>query len=319
MTEPANRKGPSPFIQNSTLQYAWDSTSLTALMTCAKKYEYEIILGYRPRGDSVHLFFGGLFAKALEHYHLYKASGRAHDDALSSVVDEVLQKTWINGGPWDSGHSKKTRETLVRSVIWYLDTYKEDAAETVILENGKPAVELSFQLGTGIQINWFVEHDAPHEYILSGHIDRLVSFNGDIFVQDQKTTGTTLSPFFFSEFNPHTQMSLYTLASKVVFNAPVQGVMIDAAQIAVGFTAFSRSMTMRSEDQLNEWLINILAWLRQAEFYAREHYYPRNESSCHKFGGCPFRNICSKSPNVRQAFLDTDFETTNPWNPLETR
>lgn len=317
---PTAREGESPFLPGTTLQYAWDSTSLTMLQTCPKLYEYQMIQGYRKKGESVHLFFGGLFAKALEHYHILRAGNASHGYSLESVVSETLTATWIEDKPWDSGHSKKTRETLLRSIIWYLDHYKDDPNKTVILENGKAAVELSFRFDSGIEIGedheW--DHDAPN-YVLSGHLDRMVDFGGELFVQDQKTTGSTLGPYFFSEFNPHTQMSLYTLASRVVFNTLVRGVMIDAAQIAVGFTAFARSITMRSEDQLEEWLDNVASWLRLAETFAATGKYPRNESSCHKYGGCPFRDICSKSPSVRQQFLETDFENTNPWNPLKER
>lgn len=335
---PSPREGDSPFIPGTTLQYAWDSTSLTMLQTCPKLYEYQMIQGYRRRGESVHLFFGGQFAKALEHYHVQRAQGASHGYATEYVVGELLEATWIEDKPWDSQHSKKTRETLIRSVVWYLDHYKDDPTKTVILADGKPAVELSFRFDSGIAVGYIkrepgeislapgalnftdgVEEPANINYVLSGHLDRVVDFGGELFVQDQKTTGSTLGSYFFSEFNPHTQMSLYTLASRVVFNTLVRGVMIDAAQIAVGFTAFARSITMRSEDQLEEWLENIAEWLRLAERFASTGKYPRNESSCHKFGGCPFRDICSKSPVVRQQFLDTDFENTNPWNPLKAR
>ena len=323
MLTPASREGQSPFLPGTTLQYAWDSTSLNMLQTCPKLYEYVMIQGYRRKGESVHLFFGGQFAKALEHYHLARAEGATHNYALELVVGEVLEATWIDDKPWDSGHSKKTRETLLRSIVWYLDHYKDDPTKTVILDSGKAAVELSFSFDSGIAIEWpntkMLGEDAAHTYVLSGHLDRVVDFGGELFVQDQKTTGTTLGPYFFSEFNPHTQMSLYTLASRVVFNTLVRGVMIDAAQIAVGFTAFARSITMRSEDQLEEWLGNVGDWLRLAERFASTGRYPRNESSCHKFGGCAFRDVCSKSPVVRQQFLDTDFDTSNPWNPLKAR
>lgn len=313
MLEPIPREGKSPFIEGTRLQWAWDSTSLGILKECPKKYEYIILEGWRRQGESVHLFFGQLFHAGLELYARLRTEEATHEYACEEVVGFLLEKTWINGKPWESDNSKKTRETLLRSVVWYLEQYRDDTAHTFILANGKPAVELSFSFD--------MDASAPNgrKYVLSGHLDRLVEFDGTLFVMDHKTTGSSLGAFYFTEFNPHNQMSLYTLASRVVFNAPISGVIIDAAQIAVGFTAFARGITMRSEDQLDEWLRDTVEWLRLAEHYASSGHYPRNENSCHKFGGCQFRDVCAKSPSVRDNFLRAEFKQTDPWNPLKTR
>ena len=42
---------------------------------------------------------------------------------------------------WDTDHKYKNTFTLIRSVIRYLDQYEHDPAKTVMLSNGKPAVE----------------------------------------------------------------------------------------------------------------------------------------------------------------------------------
>jgi hypothetical protein len=236
--------------------------------------------------------------------------------------------------PVDWGHNLKTRETLVRSVIWYLEEFGvNDAAQTVILANGKPAVELSFRLEMdwgpkyhqilGTDKPWKVTESgidlvSPQPYILSGHLDRVVSFQDGIYVMDRKTSSTTIGGYYFDGFNPDNQMSLYTFASKVIYSTPVKGVIIDAAQIAVGFTRFSRGFTFRTEAQTEEWLANTKEWLDLAESYAVKGFWPMNDRSCHMYGGCAFRKVCSKSPEVRQKFLESDFEKRH-WNPLEAR
>jgi hypothetical protein len=40
----------------------------------------------------------------------------------------------------------RTKETLVRSVVWYIDEYKDDPLKTALLPNYQPAVELSFKI-----------------------------------------------------------------------------------------------------------------------------------------------------------------------------
>lgn len=296
-------KAPSPFFEGSKLQFAWDSTSLGALKKCPRYYELSILEGWRAKSESVHLTFGIHFHKALELYDKHRFNGMDYDDAVDAVLEYLLKETY----GWKPDHNFKTRENLIRSVIWYFEEYKNDVAKTVMLEDGSPAVELSFKFESGIG-----------NYVLCGHMDRLVTFSEDMFVMDRKTSGTTMGAYFFNQFNPDNQMTLYTLAGKVVYNAPISGVMIDGAQIAVGFTAFSRGITMRSEGQLAEWIGDFSHWMAVAELYVQKGHWPMNEASCGNYGGCTFRGICGKDPKVRELFLKTDFERRF-WNPLEIR
>ena len=324
----------SPFLPGTNIQFAWDSTSLGWLKTCPRLYQYSMIEGWRSTGQHVHLDFGSYYHHALELYDRFRATGQDHNEALYESVKYCLEVTWYRSqdesdqlgkpdGPVDWGHNLKTRETLVRSVIWYLEEFGvNDAAKTVILKNGKPAVELSFRLEldfgpTNGAAAWN-ESGKDQPYVISGHLDRVVEFADGIYVMDRKTSSTTIGSYYFDGYNPDNQMSLYTFASKVIYQTPVRGVIIDAAQIAVGFTRFSRGFTFRTEAQTEEWLANTKHWLALAEGFATAGFWPMNDKSCHQYGGCAFRKVCSKSPEVRQKFLESDF-TKRQWNPLEPR
>src|SRR6266550_7781064 len=222
----------SPFLPGTQIQFAWDSTSLGWLKTCPRLYQYSMIDGWRSKGNSVHLDFGLWYHSALELYDKHRSNQANHEEALHAVVRACMQWTWIqktyrvngeNGevlspetfGPWESGHNLKTRETLIRSVIWYLEQFVNDTCETVQLATGKPAVELSFRMEmdwgpkagrtqsivkTGLPykmdmaagaINIVTEdgegatietHEQP--YVLSGHLDRVVQFQGAYYVMD---------------------------------------------------------------------------------------------------------------------------------------
>jgi hypothetical protein len=80
------------------------------------------------------------YAKALERYHHQMALGGNHDYALGMVIHQLLLDT----ADWQSEHNFKNKDTLVRSVVWYLEEFKDDPCETVILGDGRPAVELTF-------------------------------------------------------------------------------------------------------------------------------------------------------------------------------
>lgn len=300
----------SPFLPDSPVQYAWDSTSLGWLKDCPRKYYYSMIEGWRSKHESVHLKFGILYHKGLESYdRLRAASAISHDDALK----EVVRTTLIDSFPWPFDHPSKTRPNLVRSIIWYIENFKDDAAKTIILDTGAPAVELSFRM----ELPYNTRNAVP--YLFCGHLDRVVTFNGLTFVMDRKTASSTLASNYFDKYEPNNQMTAYSAAAKVIYKQPIRGVIIDAVQIAVGFSRYVRGITYRTPAQLDEWLVDLSHWLALAETYALAGHWPMNDNACDKYGGCPFRKVCSKDPGVRQAMLESDFTQEEPWNPLIIR
>lgn len=319
-------EAPSPFFKGTTLQFAWDSTSIGLLMDCAYKYYLTIIQGWKKKDESVHLRFGGIFAYAMEAYAHCRAKGGDHEDALDAAVARTLLESWDHdrdelgnrvpntGGPWAPDNSpKKNRETLIRTVIWYFEEYADDPAKTLILADGRPATEVTFKLESGIKSSF-----DKSDYLLTGHLDKGVVYADDPFVMDQKTTGGSLGPYYFSQFDLSNQMSQYTFAGRILWNIPLHGVIIDAAAILVGSTTFQRSITTRSDDQLSEWHANVGNWLVMAEMFADSGRYPMNLQSCNNYGGCVFKGVCTRDRRVREQFLATDFEKRF-WNPLAER
>lgn len=295
-------------------QFAWDSTSLKLAEDCLRKYQYKMIEGWQPRRKSVHLIFGGWYATALEHFHKHVALGDSLDEALVKVVREALVSTWTAEGSWQSDHNAKTRENLIRTIIWYVDHFADDPVTVFKRPDGTPAVEYSFSFEAEA-----ASSGRPEGIVFSGHIDRLVEYGGSYYVMDQKTTGSTITPQYFDQFDPDSQMSLYTVAGKIIYDKPVRGVIIDAAQIAVGFSRFIRGFTFRDEAKLEEWWDSAMYHIKAARDATQSGNFPMNPSSCGKYLGCEFRGVCSKSPHVREQFLLADFERGERWDPLMRR
>jgi len=292
-------------------QIAWDATSLELAQTCLRKYYYSMIVGIRPRKTSVHLLFGGIYATALENFYKYRAEGQSIDDALITVVHEALKDSWDSeaGQPIYFDDAKKTRANLLRTIIWYVEQFAEeteDGIQTYHLQSGKPAVELSFTL------------EFDEDTVYCGHLDRVVEMGGSLYVMDQKTTGGTVGTYYFDQFSPNNQMSGYAWAGQAILHSPVRGVIIDAAQIAVNFTRFERGITTRTPDQLDEWYDSAKYTISLAREAGRKDFWPMNLSACGNYGGCPFRLLCSRSPKVRQNYLESDY-TSHNWDPLKAR
>lgn len=331
-TEPAEAQ--SCFLSGTQTQFAWDSTSLELFKRCPRLYQYVMLEGWEPHGEGIHLRFGIEYHQALHDYEVYRAQHDLnHDEAVCATIHDLLVrcKDW-DPDPRTPSEEKKSKKNLLRTVVWYLDQFKDDPAKTVMLDNGRPALEVSFRF----QLDWgpksalegiagSVGYEQTQPYLLCGHLDRVVSFQGDLFVMDRKTSGGALGQYYFAQYHPHNQMSLYTLAGQVVLNTPVRGVIIDAAYIFDQWTAaapFSRGVTYRTKDQTDEWLNDLAWWLGVAEGCSRNGYWPMNDTSCDKYGGCRFRDICNKSPHVREKYLQSSFKQLpkeDRWNPLRPR
>jgi hypothetical protein len=310
----------SPTIPN--LQLAWDSTSFNALDKCPRYYHLSIVLGHRgsgpPNDDQL---FGLLSHAADETYEHQRARGVDHEAAVRHVVYCLLINTWdfVHSRPWISSISSKTRETLIRLTILYLDTYENDPLRTVIKADGRPAVEVSFNFDLSEVIDGF-KAPSGENYLLCGHLDKVVEWNNDYWIVDKKTTGHALDDNYFTQYAPDNQMTIYQIAGNIVLHKPVVGVMINAAQtLTETVPRFRRKPVTREPEHLVEWLTDFRMKLRENEEYVRQNYWPMRPKSC-GFGRmqCVFRPVCTAEPAARQEMLDNFYER-RIWDPLEPR
>lgn len=299
------------------LQLAWDSVSRGTAKTCWRLYYYKIVMGYQlrrvdgfPPDSEVHLAFGIWMHSAREIYYAARANGATHEDGIDQALDYVLTQTWNRQlqRPWASSEPTKTRKTLVRSVVWYLNQWENDPLQTIILANGKPAVELSFKIDTGMQVR-------GEPILAAGHIDRAVTFQDHPYLSDLKTTKSELGSFFFDTFKPDDQLCGYQWAGQVGFAIPVKGIILDALQVGVTFTRFQRAPITYSPAEVDEWFQGFKALVTQAAHYAREQFWPMNEKACFR---CEMRKVCAVSPGARQGILDSMY-VRRVWDPLVAR
>lgn len=302
-------------FRTSNFQWAWDATSLIDLKLCPRRYQLSKVDGWEAKDRSIHLLYGHEVHASIEDYELYKAEGCTHDDAVKLVLKGLMGSTTDYPSDNDlammKGSAKnKTKENLIRTVIWYFDHYNPDPAQTLMLENGLPAVEVGFSFN--------IERN---DILVCGRLDRIVRFNNATFVMDHKTSSYPLGNWYYDRFDLDTQMSLYTIAGQIIVHSPIRGVIIDAIHIDdSGYPEFGRGLTYRDPGRLEEWLFDLNYLIDQARRYADDQYWPMNETSCDKFGGCPFKSVCSKTPSVRQAYLEASFHQLpedERWNPLQ--
>lgn len=293
------------------IQHYWDSTSIALLKTCGRKYNWALIKGYVPKIMPPPLAFGIHLHTLLQTWHSLVESGIDKHTAFMRVT----RLAGLLGETLPVGDSARTKETLLRSIVWYLDVFYDDAAKTVRQPNGKAAVEQHFVLP-------FLEYKGRTVYIC-GHLDRLVTWQNQIFCSDYKTTKYSLDERFFSQYKPSVQMSIYVVANHLIAqqNADIptaHGIIVDGIQLGTNYTRFARQIIPYSLEEVNEFIVNLQHWIIQAMDAAQAGIFLPNETACNNYSGCVFREICSKPPARRQAYLEGNF-VKRTWNPLIPR
>lgn len=298
--------------QHASLRLAWDSTTFRALMKCPRYYYYTYVEGWQPKRGKPALEFGILFHATLELYDKLMAKGISHEEAQLHATRYALVKSW-DSILRDIEDRKRDRLAFVRACVWYMEHFKEDPIESYILQDGEPAIELSFRIAMPLKAQ------TNEEYIYCGHLDKVGRLQGDTYVIDRKSTGGQFSDNYFNKFNTDAQMSGYNMGARILLQDKTHGVIIDAAQLLVSGVRFARSITTRHEDQITEFMGDLTTWLKMAEQFAVLDYWPHNWDSCDKYGKCDFCNVCSKPESTRQIWLRDEFEQQDLWNPLESR
>lgn len=299
------------------MQLAIDSTSLGVYKTCPMRYRLEILEGWTTKQENVHFKFGILLHSAREKYEYARVRGLDHDACLDVALDYVLRETWNTTlrRPWISDHPKKNRLTLIQTVVWYLDAKaKDDPLETVILANGKPAVELSFRFNSGVKTT-----KTQEDIILCGHMDRIAKLGINHYVPDIKTSSSDVtSPNWVKQFSPHNQFTIYTIAGKVAFDFDISGVMVDGIYIMSEGIRMHRAPIPRSLENLEEFMQDFAAVTREMEISATTQHWRKNEMACGMYGGCPWRDMCNKGEASRQKWLQAEY-TKRVWDPMIPR
>lgn len=291
-----------------------DNTALSIFKECPQKYFLAIEKGYRQKSKAPPLLFGGIYHELLELYDRLKTTELPNDLVMRLLVRKALHLGQELAPLQDD---KRNMVSLLRAIIWYDMAYATDPMKTVILPDGRPAVELSFRLNFPLQLhNW--ESGEMEDVIYCGHIDKIVEYNGQILAMEHKHTVSTLGDYYYDRYTFSSQISGYVLAIRVLWGLDAVGAVIDSTAIGTTFARFGRRNATRVADHLQEWVEDTSYWITQVYEAKKNAHFPRNTESCSKYSGCQFRDVCFSRPSVREAVLKADFKVDR-WDPMKPR
>ena len=298
---------------DSLFQTGWDPTSLEPAKRCPRLYQLSILEGWRKGEQNDDIIFGHHLHDALEMVDKawLKSDGTVEIDHLAQQAPLFALNVSME---WKTVNKYKNRYTLSRSIVEYVDSLYEGKAKPFAFSDGTPANEISFR----ILLPFTVEGETV---FLCGHIDSFCTHGPNAkYIRERKTTKSTISPRYFQQFYPGTQVEVYDIEGATQLKGlGLRGVIVEAFQTAVQFTRIARHPIAVKQEVREENLRDIQYWIGEAYKWAQEGYWPKNTSACYaKFGQCDFAGICTSRPARRRKLLEANF-VREKWNPIEIR
>ena len=255
-------------------------------------------LGLTPKEDSVHQVAGSAVHLGVGTFYSER-SNRSHEKSASLGIDAMLDFWEENSKHLKVRDDKKNIENLCRILTLYFETYKHDTASFP-----KEYIELP------------VEIPMPNGTSLVMVIDRVRVEGSHACVVDTKTSGWSLTQYFFRKFENDFQTTAYYYAI-VQHLGHCESIQIDGIHIpkethTLKEETVRREQFLRSPLQLEDWLNTyiiltnrIMEGFQIEDETERTKFFYCDQSRCGDYGGCSYLPVCQfglSTPEVQVLF-----------------
>jgi hypothetical protein len=285
-----------------------DSTMLKTFRDCPRKFELEYLHHWKSRAPSVHLHAGKAFASALEVVRrAFYEQNLSAEESLELGSGRLIEEYGTFEAPEGSA---KSLPRMLGALEYYFSVFplESDQLRPYQWAPGKWGIEFSFASPLPF------DHPVTGEpLIYTGRSDMLAELNGQLFIEDDKTT-SSLGASWINQWDLRSQFTGYSWASKVVASIPVAGTIVRGVSILKTKYDHAQVITYRPDWMIDRWLTQVLHDLERMKQCWESGYFDYNlDEACNSYGGCLFRRVCL-SPNGED-WLQADYEQ-RVWDPL---
>ena len=235
----------------------FDSSAISDYQGCPKLFYYRWVKRLEAKEEKPSLVFGKVFHDVLLNW--YK-TGKA-DEAIKEFSKLPTMMT-------DDHRTKEWGEAIFKQ---YVERYKTEQGKTLYLEK-KFVIEIG-------------------EKLYAGRIDRIEDWNGQVYVDDHKTT-SSLGLSFFNNYRPHPQIDGYCYACREVVGK-CAGAIINGISVAKNpKERFQRFPSSRTDAELDQFAEVFEDWTDDIERDVECGHFAKNTSYCNRWGKCRFWNLC---------------------------
>lgn len=273
-----------------------DATALACLTRCEQEFEYRYVLDYAGSRDEDAPHFGSTLHVGRNVYYL-------REDLAAAV--EAMRGFW---GTYEAGDREKRTLVLAEAMM-------RGYAEQV----GPPS-RRGFRVLASEQVI------LSEEGTYGGILDALIEVNGEIAIDELKTTGLNPSTAFGLQYELSPQIGGYfdlgeRAAGKRVAHAWIEVWHIPRAAKPKWAECFTRYGPIYYAPSLRAELREIRHyWLYMAEAIARGLQAPRmNPNACFRYNRlCPFFSACKADVDIRPAVIQSRLAAgewvVKPWD-----
>ena len=314
----------------------FDSTMRSAFIACPRQFFWSYLEHLRKPGLSVHLHFGGCFARGLEVTRkTYYRDAESIKYALCAGHNAIIE-TWgdVEFGDLPRPSAYKTLPACHDALASYFEQWPLDTDDlqphrpTV----GEPCIEMSF----AVPIDGTAHPTTGKPIVYAGRFDMLADWQeaNTVFVCDEKTS-SSLGVSWRNNWKLRGQLTGYCYGARS-YGINVAGAIVRGVGILAGDITFEQVIETRPAWMIEVWLrqlrydINRAAdmwqqmrtWgvsdeVRQTVSYdiplPREAWPQALDSACSSYGGCQFLDLCDSEHPERWI----DNYDRHEWNPLK--
>jgi hypothetical protein len=284
-----------------------DSTMISNFRACQRQFHRGFVMGLAPASPSIHLHAGAVYAFGLETLRKeFYGRGTPLDECIRLAFDAMV-KEW---GDFEApeGHVKSF-DRVVEAFLSYIERYPP-ATDPIkpLMVRGEPAVEFTF----AIPIEGTAHPVTGQPILYGGRFDFLGEFNGALYVVDDKTA-SQLGATWGRQWDLRGQFTGYCWAAREYgFNAA--GAVVRGTAFLKNSITHAEAITYRPQWMIDEWLVALRSTiLRMQECYASGYWEPDLADACSAYGGCTFKELCTKAR--WEEWIDPTY-VVRRWNPL---
>jgi hypothetical protein len=278
---------------------AVDSQILNTLVSCGRKVKMQFIDNWRPTEKAEALEKGDLMHKMLAYYLRGKKAGMtARDEDHALLIAGAIaegRKEYLPMQLSVATAEEDIKQFKENVLYWQRDGWKvlevEESFSKVLYERpdtpSRPGLRILYE---GI-IDAIVEHPSPH----------------GVYIVDHKTASRRSNPNKLSN-----QFMGYCWAfgmNQVIINKIGFQKSIPASE------RFQRQFISYEKEIIKEWVQQTVYWVHVLAGYIDQNYFPPNFTSCDKYSGCIFQQVCCSIPQVRDFKLSSQYYQGDPWSP----
>lgn len=305
-----------------------DNHRISTFTTCPRLFEYTQIDNWRPKSTGQALSIGAWWSRVLELTYremsfgtlptLEQCSKFAADAWIEMQMDTALPERALNrfGG----------KEGALLMIMQYYNNYLERD-----FQNWKI---IGTEVGFGLKDEVVVGEDDEVIVCLTGKPDFIVYEYGlgQVVIGDHKTVDYVKGNTLIS-YKPHPQTAGYVYAAQQI----AKSLNIDARSTTdrciISISArmkpsekprdgkpkprFIRAYPNYTQAEIDEWRSELMQKCRELKSALTSKTFIKHENSCHIYGGCSFRRVCSVPPGARPIILKADFRQVDAWVPYD--